>query len=123
MVQGAARLSLRQAPLFQRGVELYRAGAFFECHEALEDLWRPMRGPHRLFLQSLIHYAVAFHHLARQNRIGAVGQLRKGMAKLAEYRPTYEGLDTEALFAAGRNCLEQILAGETPDPPAWRVAP
>jgi predicted metal-dependent hydrolase len=118
MVQGAAApLTLSREPLFQRGVDLYRQGAFFECHEVLEDLWRPMRGPHRLFLQALIHFAVAFYHLERRNPVGARRQLRKGLRKLADYLPAYEGLDTAALFREGEKCLERILAGEAPGAP------
>ena len=109
-------------PLFQRGIALYRAGAFFECHEVLEELWTPMRGPHRLFLQSLIHFAVAFYHQQRHNRAGAERQLRKGLRKLAPYQPHYESVDTAALYRDGQACLERILAGERPQPPALRTA-
>ncbi len=124
MVQGAAvPLILSREPLFRRGVELYRAGAFFECHEVLEDLWRPMRGPHRLFLQALIHFAVAFYHLERQNRIGAERQLRKGLKKLQGYLPLYEGVDTAAFHHDGQSCLGRMLAGEVPDPPELCQAP
>ena len=122
MVQGpAVPLSLSREPLFQRGVELYSGGSFFECHEALEDLWRPMRGPHRLFLQALIHFAVAFYHLERRNPPGAERQLRKGLRKMAAYVPLYEGVDTAALYRDGQICLERILDGETPDPPQLRT--
>jgi uncharacterized protein len=114
-------LTLSREPLFQRGVELYRGGSFFECHEALEDLWRPMRGPHRLFLQALIHFAVAFYHLERRNPTGAERQLRKGLRKMAAYVPRYEGVDTGALYREGQICLERIRAGETPDPPKLRT--
>ncbi len=118
MVQGAASpLILRQDPVFQRGIQLYREGAFFECHEVLEDLWRPMRGPHRLFLQSLIHFAVAFYHQQRRNPVGAERQLRKGLRKLSGYLPSYEGLDTAALQREGQACLERIMAGDRPEPP------
>ena len=118
MVQGAAApVVLSREPLFRRGVELYREGAFFECHEALEDLWRPMRGPHRLFLQSLIHFAVTFYHLERRNPTGAERQLRKGLRKLAGYLPVYEGVDTATLYRDGQACLERLLAGERPEPP------
>jgi predicted metal-dependent hydrolase len=115
-------LILRREPLFLRGLELYRAGAFFECHETLEDLWRPMRGPHRLFLQALIHFAVAFYHLERRNPLGAERQLRKALRKLGGYLPSYEGIDTAALYLAGQACLDQILAGEQPLPPALMPA-
>jgi len=123
MVQGPAdALSLAREPLFQRGVALYRSGAFFECHEVLEDLWRPIRGPHRLFLQSVIHFAVAFYHLERGNRLGAGRQLRKGLRKLEHYLPLYEGVDTATFYGDGQVCLERILRGEAPEPPRLLVS-
>lgn len=122
MVQGPAQTAdLKREPLFQRGIELYRSGSFFECHEVLEDLWRPMRGPHRLFLQAIIHFAVAFYHLERNNQPGAERQLRKGLRKMAGYVPRYEGVDTERLYRQGEVCLERICAGELPPPPELRV--
>lgn len=104
-------------PLYLRGIELYRAGEFFECHEVLEELWTHMRGPHRLFLQALIHFAVAFYHQQRRNRLGAERQLRKALRKIERYLPLYEGVDTATLHREGQACLRRILAGETPQPP------
>ena len=80
-------------PEFRRGVELFNAGAFYECHEVLEDVWRPSRGIERLFLQSLIHFAVGFYHHQEGNRTGAELQLRKSaqqarriLAGVSKYR-------------------------------------
>jgi predicted metal-dependent hydrolase len=109
--------SLTREPLYLRGIELYRAGEFFECHEVLEELWTPARGPHRLYLQALIHFAVAFYHQQRSNPLGAQRQLRKALRKLESYLPWYEGLDTATLHSEGQACLRRILAGEKPDPP------
>jgi predicted metal-dependent hydrolase len=118
MVQSATDpLSLTCEPLYLRGIELYRAGEFFTCHEVLEELWTPMRGPHRLFLQSLIHFAVAFYHQQRRNPLGAERQLRKALRKLERYLPFYEALDTDTLYQEGQACLRRIQAGETPAPP------
>jgi uncharacterized protein len=123
MVQSAAAsVDLRGEPLFRRGIELYSAGAFFECHEALEDLWRPMHDPHRLFLQAIIHFAVTFYHLERGNPLGAERQLQKGLRKLEGYLPLYQGLDTAALYREGQVCLKRILEGETPDPPRLLIS-
>ena len=102
--------------------QLYRAGEFFACHEVLEELWTPMRGPHRLFLQALIHFAVAFYHQQRSNPLGAERQLRKALRKLEPYLPLYEGLDTATLYQEGRAGLKQILNGETADLPRMLVA-
>jgi hypothetical protein len=110
-------VTLTREPLYLRGIELYRAGEFFQCHEVLEELWTPMRGPHRLFLQALIHFAVAFYHQQRRNPLGAERQLRKALRKLEPFLPTYEGADTATLHREGQACLRRIQAGEAPAPP------
>jgi len=118
MVQSATdAVTLTREPLYLRGIELYGTRRFFECHEVLEELWTPMRGPHRLFLQALIHFAVAFYHQQRRNPLGAERQLRKALRKLERYVPMYEGVDTATLHREGQECLRRILAGETPEPP------
>ena len=76
-----------------------------------------MRGPHRLFLQALIHFAVAFYHQQRNNPLGAERQLRKALRKIERYVPSYEGVDTATLHREGRACLARIMAGETQAPP------
>src|SRR5262245_18748176 len=46
----------------ERGLELIRAGEFFEAHEDLEDEWRAAPTEERVFLQGLVHIAVAWLH-------------------------------------------------------------
>ena len=96
---------------FRRGVELFNAGEFYECHEVLEDVWRPTQGVDRLFLQALIHFAVGFYHHQRGNRDGAERQLRKALRKLAGYLPAFHGIDTARLYREGLGAFEQIVAG------------
>jgi len=105
---------------YLHGLDLYNRGQFFECHEALEEIWREAAGPERLFLQSLIHFAVAFHHHGRQNPMGALLQLGKGLRKLAGYLPEYGGLDTWRLYQEGREAFRGIRAGGLARPPAMR---
>jgi predicted metal-dependent hydrolase len=83
------------------GIDLFNRREFFECHEVLEVIWTPERGPRRLFLQSLIHFAVAFYHDQRGNPVGATRQLRKGLRKLEAYLPVCEGIDTARLHRDG----------------------
>ncbi|MGH9659002.1 MAG: DUF309 domain-containing protein [Bryobacteraceae bacterium] len=83
---------------FERGVRLFNAHQFFECHEVWEELWRPSRPPERLFLQSLIHLAVAFYHHQQGNRDGRERQLVKGLRKLAGYLPRFGRVDTARLY-------------------------
>jgi len=101
-------------PRVRHGIELFNRGEFFTCHEVLEEVWTHERGPRRLFLQSVIHFAVAFYHDGRGNPVGAERQLRKGLRKLAPYLPACEGIDTAQLHRDGVAALARIEAGERP---------
>jgi predicted metal-dependent hydrolase len=92
-------------------VELFNRRQFFECHEVLEEIWTPERGPRRLFLQSLIHFAVAFYHDQRGNPVGATRQLRKGLRKVEAYLPMCEDIDTARLYRDGLAALAVTEAG------------
>jgi hypothetical protein len=100
--------------LFERGIRLFNAGEFFECHEVLEEEWTPERGPRRLFLQSLIHVAVGLYHAERGNPVGASRQLRKALLKLAGYLPECEGVDTARLYREAGEALAHIEGGGPP---------
>jgi predicted metal-dependent hydrolase len=97
--------------LFREGVELFNRSAFFECHEVLEEIWTHAHPSERWFLQSLIHFAVGFHHHRRNNFIGATRQLRKGLRKIQAYLPEWGGVRTEAIRREADRCLSIIEAG------------
>jgi len=98
-------------PEFARGVALFNARDFYECHEVLEELWKPSVGEERLFLQAVIHFAVGFYHHEEGNPIGAELQLRKALSKLAGYLPAYLGIDTDRLYREGQAAFGVILGG------------
>jgi hypothetical protein len=98
-------------PRLQHGIELFNREEFFVCHEVLEEIWTPERGPRRLFLQALIHFAVAFYHDSRGNPVGATRQLRKGLRKIAAYLPACEEIDTAQLERDGRAAVAVTEAG------------
>ena len=83
------------AEQFDRGIEEFNRGCFFECHDTLEDLWHGTRGHDRLFLQGMIQVSVGFYHLLNANHKGAASQFIKGLGKLDKYRPSYKGVDLE----------------------------
>lgn len=93
------------------GIALFNAREYFVCHEVLEEVWTPERGPRRLFLQSLIHLAVGLYHRERANSEGAIRQLGKGLRKLERYLPECEGIDTARLHDDARRVLEAIERG------------
>ena len=121
MVPDASLKPLAGEPAFRHGIQLFNDGDFFECHEVLEDLWRPMRGPRRLFLQGIIHFAVALYHYQQNNPAGARRQLRKSLKKLAGYLPEYEGVDTGTLYRQGVLVLDRIANSESIDERAVRI--
>jgi hypothetical protein len=102
-----------QQRVFRRGIELFNQRRFFECHEVLEEIWTPARGPERLFLQALIHFAVGFYHHQRDNQAGAERQLRKGLKKIAGYTPEFLGVETERLRRQVIRRLTAIERGGT----------
>ena len=97
--------------LFRQGIELFNRGEFYDCHEVLEEVWTPTKQPERWFLQSLILFAVGFYHHQRDNKIGAVHQLAKGLRKIQGYLPEWGGVRTAAIEHEARRCLGVIEAG------------
>jgi len=94
-------------PQYLRGVELFNAGEYFECHEALEEIWLPATGAERDFLHAIIQAAVALHHLQRGNHKGAASVYERSRRKLEALPPRMMALDTlafarelDAFFAA-----------------------
>lgn len=105
---------------FARGVALFNAGDFFAAHEVLEDVWRDAEGPDRRFLQALIQFAVALHHLSTGNRVGARSLLAKARSRLDDAPPGQRGLDVPRLRAAAAAWLA-YLDGRGPEPPFPRL--
>ena len=83
----------------ERGLDLIRAGAYFEAHEELEDEWREAPAGERDFLQGLVHVAVAWYHAERENQPGCERQLEKAARRLAPYRPSHRGVDVDGVLA------------------------
>ncbi|MGH9719445.1 MAG: DUF309 domain-containing protein [Bryobacteraceae bacterium] len=99
-------------PLYLRGLSLFDREEFYESHEVLEELWKLTSGPSRLFIQALIHFAVAFYHQQQTNQTGAKRQLQKALRKLAGFLPLYQSIDTAALYREGLNALDRVSRGE-----------
>ena len=101
------------------GIDLFNQAHFYDAHEALEDVWRPLlRGsPARLHMQGLVQLAVAFHHESRKNLVGARSVLDRGVRNLKGAEHSFPQLDLERL----RGQLvdwQRHLAGQSPDKPA-----
>ncbi len=85
------------APL-AAGIALFNQGAFFEAHEALEDVWRAAPQPEKKFLQGLIQVAVALHHHGNGNLAGARSVLRRAFRNISLYPEGFGGIHSAALL-------------------------
>ena len=66
------------SPTLLAAIRQFNAGAFFTCHETLEELWRIETIPLRTFYQGLLQVAVGLNHLRRGNERGTVALLNSG---------------------------------------------
>ncbi len=102
-----------QGPLAQ-GLRLYDAGDFFRAHEEWESVWLLSEEPEKTFLQGLIQVTAAFHHLQRNNPLGAVRLLQAALRRLEPYPEKFGGLSLALL----RQDIRDRLIALEPGPPA-----
>jgi predicted metal-dependent hydrolase len=69
---------------------------YFEAHEILEAYWVAYRGADRDFYRGLVQAAVALHHAATANAVGARGVAARARANLTPYAPRHDGIDVAA---------------------------
>ena len=96
---------------YRLGLELIRAGRYFEAHEELESEWRAAEPAERDFLQGLVHVAVAWYQAGRGNRTGCARQLEKATRRLGPYAPTHRGIDVAGLLTQVATAAERVNAG------------
>lgn len=85
---------------YQRGLELARAGAWFEAHEAFETAWRACPADERDFFQGLVHVVVSAYQRERGRPVAQERQRVKALRRLAPFAPAHRGLDVAAILAA-----------------------
>lgn len=83
--------------LFEKGLNEYEKGDYFEAHEAWEDLWSDYNFPDRKFIQGLIQLSVSFVHLSNGNMIGARNLLKKCQQKFLDYKGIHRQININEL--------------------------
>jgi len=106
-----------------RGILLFNAGLFFECHEYLEDVWRATAGRDRNLYHAIIQTAAAFYHFEKDNLHGARTLLAKALEKLEAYRPVRLGVDVERLIADLQQWQRRFAADQLGRPLRAREIP
>ena len=94
---------------YLEGIRLFNEAEFFECHDALEELWATVIGEEKKFLQGLIQAAVALFHFGNENLGGARKMYHAATDKLRPYAPEYWGLNLEKLLTDMQFCFQELL--------------
>jgi hypothetical protein len=90
---------------FKRGLDLFNRAHFFDAHEALEDVWRPLPRDRpllrhlRLHVQGMVQLAVAFHHESTGNLVGARSVLERAIRNLNGADSSFPEVDFDRLRA------------------------
>lgn len=92
----------------REGIELFNQRRFFEAHEVIEHEWHAERDPVRRLYQGILQIGVGFYHALNGNHKGAVLLLTDGLDKTAQFTPEALGIQTGALVASARSCLDVI---------------
>jgi uncharacterized protein len=95
----------------QAGLELIRAGRFFEAHEELELAWRAAGAEERDFYQGLVHVAVAWYQAGRGRPVATARQLDKATRRLAGFAPEHRGVDVAYVLAQVERAREIVARG------------
>ena len=107
-MQIAAQFGSEHLKKMRQGVDLFNSGHYWECHEALEDIWLEDRGnPVRYVYWAVIQVACCLLHHRDGNLVGAAGMLEKAREKLERWRR--EGAENSLLE---RNLRWSAFAGE-----------
>ena len=109
------------AEFFEKGIDLFNEGKFFECHEAWEEVWKRSEGDAKLFYQGIIQAAVAILHAQRGNLTGAASLYGKSSAKIDHLPAEHMGIALGELRDGLKAFFAVALKGESvPDPPKVR---
>ena len=112
------RLDDEERRQFDRGVDEFNRGFYFECHDTIEDLWAGLRGPSRDFFQGLIQVSVAFYHLGNGNLAGAESMMRRALKRFERYPDRYFGFDLCRPAGGAARLARAHRAAEKRSPPA-----
>ena len=102
-------------PQLYRAVYQFNDGAFWDCHETLEEVWLETPYPLRFFYHAIIKVAVGLHHMGRHNRHGARVKLSDGVRLLRIFPQDYMGVRTGRLLDDASWWLERVDVTGTVD--------
>lgn len=101
-------LSPAQARQFQRGIQQFNQGDYYDCHDTLEALWMEAAIAEKPFFQGILQLSVALYHLGNHNWQGTAILLGEGLRRLEPFEPNYHGVDVTDLLDCADAWLETV---------------
>jgi hypothetical protein len=108
---------------FDRGIELFNRGEFFEAHEEMEEAMNLLGGDESdwEFYLGVLRAAVANHKLADGIIDSAILHLRAALKFLAPFPDRHRGIKLREFRNALTVQLDSLLAQSPQMPPAPRI--
>ena len=86
-------------------IRQFNDGAYFVCHETLEELWNERHDPLRDLYKGMLQIAVGLLHLEKGNDKGARALLTRGVDLVSPFRPNCLAIDLEGLIDQAETVL------------------
>jgi len=98
--------------LVRAGIDLFNQGAYYKCHDVLEEAWRRDTGVGRDLYRGVLQVAIAYYQIERGNGRGAVKMLLRARQWLDPLPDVCRGLDVAGLRADAERVYAALT---TPD--------
>jgi len=79
------------------GIFYFNNERFWECHEALEGVWKKCTGREKELVQGIILVAVAFAHSQKNDDVIGIGMLGRVLDKLGDSPAMYHSIDVDRI--------------------------
>ncbi len=83
--------------IFAEAVRYFNSERYWECHEALESVWRPAKGMEKLLVQAIILVCAAQVHQQRGESDVALSIYRRALPQLTWEEESYYGINVPRL--------------------------
>jgi hypothetical protein len=96
--------------LARAGIELFNQGAYYKCHDALEEAWMRDEGAGRDLYRGVLQVGIAYHQIEQANYRGAVKMLLRARQWLDPLPAVCRGVDVASLRADAARVYEALIA-------------
>ncbi len=107
-IKGACQEPLPHLAL--SGIEEFNQGAYYSCHDDLEEAWRQEQGPGRDLYRGILQVAIAYYQIERGNFRGAQKMLLRMRQWLSPLPAKCQGVNVAKLLADATAVQDALTA-------------